>query len=87
MSTSLPEINPEENLVTANAETMSPTAAWLTPNDRANIGIAGTTIPNPTATKKDAPTSTLTSRGRSPSGFLNNFYPSDSPAVSSRADA
>ena len=73
MSTNFPEIKPDENLVTAKAETIRPTAAWLTPKERANIGIAGTTIPKPTATKNDAPTRTLTSRGRSPSGFLNNL--------------
>lgn len=66
---------------------IKPTAAWLTPKELANTGIAGTTIPKPTATKKDAPTRTFTSRGRSESGFLNNLYPSDSPAASSRAAA
>ena len=44
---------------------MKPTWVWLTPNERAKIGIAGTTIPNPTATKKDATTRTRTSRGNS----------------------
>ncbi|MEY3686459.1 MAG: hypothetical protein RLZZ73_317, partial [Actinomycetota bacterium] len=73
LSTNLPENNPDANLVTAKAEMIKPTAAWLTPKELANTGIAGTTIPKPTATKKDAPTRTFTSRGRSESGFLNNL--------------
>jgi hypothetical protein len=54
----------------ANAETIRPIAALFTPKDFANTGIAGITIPNPTATKKEAATSTETSRGRSLNGDL-----------------
>ena len=48
----------------ANIETMSPTAELFTPKDLANSGIAGMMMPNPRATKNDAETRTLTSRGR-----------------------
>ena len=52
----------------ANAETINPIAALLTPNDLAKTGIAGITIPKPTATKKDAATRIETSRGSSLNG-------------------
>jgi hypothetical protein len=70
LSTRTPEINPDANRVMANAETIKPIAALLTPKDFANTGIAGITMPNPTATKKEAATSTETSRGRSLNGDL-----------------
>ena len=50
---------------------INPTAALLTPKDLAKSGIAGTMIPKPTATKNDATTRTLTSRGRSRKGDCN----------------
>jgi hypothetical protein len=56
--------------VIAKAETINPIAALLTPKDFAKTGIAGMTIPKPTATKKEAATSTETSRGRSLNGDL-----------------
>ena len=62
-STNFPEINPDENRAMANIETMSPTAELFTPKDLANSGIAGMMMPNPSATKNDADTRTLTSRG------------------------
>jgi hypothetical protein len=49
----------------AKAETIKPIAALLTPNDFAKTGIAGITMPKPTATKKDAAIRIETSRGRS----------------------
>ena len=52
----------------AKAETINPIAALLTPNDLAKTGIAGMTMPKPTATKKDAATRIETSRGRSLNG-------------------
>jgi hypothetical protein len=70
LSTRTPEIKPEANRVIANAETIKPIAALLTPKDFAKTGIAGMTIPKPTATKKEAATSTETSRGRSLNGDL-----------------
>ena len=71
MSTSLPENKPDANRVKAKSEMINPTAALLTPKDRVNSGIAGTMIPKPTATKNEATTRTLTSRGRSRSGDWN----------------
>ena len=73
ISTNFPAINPDANRVMAKAESINPIAAWLTPKERANTGIAGTIIPNPTATKNPAPTSTFTSRGKSASGFFSNL--------------
>jgi predicted P-loop ATPase/GTPase len=54
--------------VIAKAETINPIAALFTPNDLAKTGIAGMTIPKPTATKKDAAIRIDTSRGRSLKG-------------------
>jgi hypothetical protein len=70
LSTKVPEISPEANRVIAKAETINPIAALLTPKDFAKTGIAGMTIPKPTATKKEAATRTETSRGRSLNGDL-----------------
>jgi hypothetical protein len=67
-STNVPEISPEQKRVIAKAETIKPIAALLTPNDLAKTGIAGITMPKPTATKKDAATRIDTSRGRSLNG-------------------
>ncbi|CAB4532770.1 unannotated protein [freshwater metagenome] len=64
----MPEIRPELNRVIAKAETIKPIAALFTPNDFAKTGIAGITMPNPTATKKDAATRIETSRGSSLNG-------------------
>ena len=74
---------------------MEPTCALFTPNERANSGSVGAMIPNPTATKKEAKTRTLTSLGNSEKGLENLFfslevnflYPRVSPADSSRAAA
>ena len=68
LSTRTPEIKPEAKRVIAKAETINPIAALLTPKDFAKTGIAGITMPKPTATKKDAATSDETSRGRSLNG-------------------
>ena len=68
LSTKVPEIRPEQKRVIAKAETIKPIAALLTPNDLAKTGIAGITMPNPTATKKDAAIRIDTSRGRSLNG-------------------
>jgi len=68
LSTNVPEISPEQKRVIAKAETIKPIAALLTPNDLAKTGIAGITMPKPTATKKDAAIRIETSRGRSLKG-------------------
>jgi hypothetical protein len=68
LSTIVPEINPDAKRVIAKAETINPIAALLTPKDLAKTGIAGMTIPNPTATKKEAAMRMDTSRGRSLNG-------------------
>jgi hypothetical protein len=72
-STKEPEINPEQNRVIAKAETIKPIAALFTPKDFAKIGIAGITIPKPTATKKEAATRIETSRGSSLKGERINL--------------
>ena len=72
-STKLPEISPEQKRVIAKAETINPIAALFTPKDLAKIGIAGITIPKPTATKKEAATRIETSRGSSLNGDLINL--------------
>ena len=68
LSTRTPEISPDAKRVIAKAETIKPIAALFTPNDLAKTGIAGMTIPKPTATKKDAAIRIDTSRGRSLNG-------------------
>ena len=68
LSTIVPDISPDAKRVIAKAETIKPIAALLTPKDFAKTGIAGMTMPNPTATKKDAAISMETSRGRSLKG-------------------
>ena len=73
LSTKTPEINPDAKRVIAKAETINPIAALLTPKDFAKTGIAGITIPKPTATKKDAAISDETSRGRSLNGERINL--------------
>ena len=72
LSTINPEIRPEAKRVIAKAETIKPIAALFTPKDLAKTGIAGNTMPKPTATKKDAATSTETSLGRSLNGDCIN---------------
>ena len=59
-----PDIKPDAKRVIAKAETINPIAALFTPNDFAKTGIAGITIPKPTATKKEAAMRIETSRGR-----------------------
>ena len=68
LSTITPEINPDAKRVIAKAETINPIAALLTPKDFAKTGMAGMTMPKPTATKNEAATKTETSRGRSLKG-------------------
>ena len=68
LSTKTPEINPDANRVIAKAETINPIAALFTPKDFAKTGMAGITIPKPTATKNEAATKIETSRGRSLNG-------------------
>lgn len=69
LSTSFPEISPDENLITAKAETINPIAVLLTPKEAANIGIAGIINPKPIATKKETVERIATSRGRTRNGF------------------
>ncbi len=68
LSTKVPEISPDAKRVMAKADTINPIAALFTPKDLAKTGIAGMTMPKPTATKKDAATRIETSRGRSLNG-------------------
>lgn len=72
-STNLPEIKPEEKRIIAKLEMINPIAVLLTPNEAANIGIAGIINPNPTATKKETAERIETSRGSCAKGFLPNF--------------
>ena len=69
LSTNFPEINPEENLIIANAETIKPMAVLLTPKEAAKIGIAGMIKPKPIATKNETVERIATSRGRFRNGF------------------
>ena len=69
LSTNFPEINPEENLIIAKAETIKPIAVLLTPKEAAKIGIAGMIKPKPIATRNETVESMATSRGRSRNGF------------------
>ena len=69
LSTNFPEIKPDENRITAKAETIKPIAVLLTPNDEAKIGIAGIIKPKPIATKNETVESMATSRGRTRNGF------------------
>lgn len=64
-------MSPEEKRATAKAETIKPTAALLTPKERANTGMAGRTIPKPSATKNDATISMFTSRENCAKGEVN----------------
>lgn len=58
-----PAIGAEANLMKAKTETTELAAKALTPNDLANTGIAGATIPKPIATKKAIKEMTATSLG------------------------
>ena len=69
LSTSFPEINPDENRIIAKLEIIRPIAVLLTPNDEAKIGTAGIIKPKPTATKNATADRTETSRGSSAKGF------------------
>jgi hypothetical protein len=69
-STNLPEIKPDEKRIIAKLEIINPIAVLFTPNDDANIGIAGIINPKPTATKKDTAERIETSRGKCAKGFL-----------------
>ena len=73
LSTSFPEIKPEENRIIAKLEIIRPIAVLLTPKDEAKIGTAGIIKPNPTATKNATADKTETSRGSSAKGFLPNL--------------
>ena len=55
----------------ANAEITAAAAVRVTPNSRANTGIAGARIPKPIATANATALSTTTSRGRPRAGFRN----------------
>jgi hypothetical protein len=59
---------PDENRESAKTETTSPTAVLLTPKDLAKTGIAGKTMPKPSATKNDEIITTWTSRGNPETG-------------------
>ena len=54
--------------ISANALTTLAAVAVLTPNWRANSGMAGATIPYPSATVNETAVRTSTSRGRSRNG-------------------
>jgi hypothetical protein len=71
-SVSAPEIKPDAKRVIAKAETIKPIAALFTPKVFAKTGIAGITIPKPTATKKEAPMRIETSRGSPLKGDVIN---------------
>ena len=64
-------MSPEEKRATAKAEMINPTAALLTPKERAKTGMAGRTIPKPSATKNDAKINIFTSGGNSANGEVN----------------
>ena len=64
---------PEVNLAMANADTTKPTAVLFTPNDLTKTGIAGKTMPNPSATKNEAIMTTWTSRENPATGDLNRL--------------
>jgi ABC-2 type transport system ATP-binding protein len=66
--TIFPHNNPEEKRAAAKMLITAPAAAWETPNERANNGMAGAITPKPTATRKATEESTATSRGRSLNG-------------------
>ena len=71
-SVKVPEIRPDAKRVIAKAETIKPIAALFTPKDFAKTGMAGITIPKPTATKKDAAMRMETSRGNPLNGDVIN---------------
>ena len=89
LSTSFPEIKPDENRIIAKLEIIRPIAVLLTPKDEAKIGTAGIIKPNPTATKNATEERIETSRGNCAKGFLPILfvfiYPTASPAASVRA--
>jgi len=74
LSTSFPEIKPDENRIIAKLEIIRPIAVLLTPKDEAKIGTAGIIKPKPTATKNATADKTETSRGSSAKGFLPNLF-------------
>src|SRR5450631_1587100 len=53
----------------ANTEMTAPAARLVTPKFLANSGMAGATIPKPSATEKATTVRTATSGGRDPKGF------------------
>ena len=71
-SVNVPEIRPDAKRVIAKAETIKPIAALFTPKDFAKTGMAGITIPKPTATKKEAAMRIDTSRGSPLNGDVIN---------------
>ena len=71
-SVKVPDIKPDAKRVIAKAETIKPIAALFTPKDFAKTGIAGMTIPKPTATKNEATMRMETSRGRPLNGDVIN---------------
>lgn len=64
---------PEVNRAIAKAETTKPTAVLFTPNDLTKTGIAGKTMPKPSATKNEAMMTTWTSRGNPAIGDLKRL--------------
>lgn len=73
-----PLIGDEINLVSANTETTVLAANAVTPKERANNGIAGATMPKPSATENAIEASTQIAGGRSfrlPDAFtlLDNY--------------
>ena len=72
-SIKIPEIGDEINLVKAKRDTTVLAANALTPNDRANNGIAGARMPKPRATENAIEASTQMAGGRSlmlPAGLV-----------------
>ena len=68
-STSRPAGSAPRTRISANALITLAAAAVLTPNCRANAGIAGATIPYPSATVNETAVSTATSRGSPRNGL------------------
>jgi len=68
-STNRPATGAEAKRTSANTEMTAPAAKLLTPKSLANRGIAGASIPNPSATENATAVSTATSGGNDPNGL------------------
>ncbi len=66
--TNRPATGAEAKRTSAKTEMTAPAARLLTPKALANNGIAGATMPNPSATENATAVSTATSGGRDPKG-------------------